>query len=423
MARSLVVSVAALVLASCGGGGGGSGGSDPLYVAVSYPTAAISLYSQTTIQPTFDGFNGHPVTCTLESGSPPPGMQLQSDCRVTGRPTQTGSFSFSTHVTASGTTGSVTGGTTVRVNGPQVTYDGHWGYSGPFGPLTQMDAVNDMPHVSGWSASPDLTPTWSYTISAGSLPTGLQLDPATGRISGRATATGHYAAQLKVVMTTPYGSYELPTANYEANVNAAKMKLVIDSGSVYSQEGDTLVLYVSQPFWLYPSAPSGATLSGFQLAGPPLPAGLALDPASGRVGGAPRVADTTVFGTTYGPYSATVSFPDLTFTDSLTVNMRVQIPVYVFYPDAQGITRSVGAPLSFAPVPHQTSPAPLSNLSYSYAAESGCSLPPGLSLNTATGVVSGTPTTKGTFGCWIRATITNGSYSWPSSAQVYITIQ
>jgi large repetitive protein len=53
----------------------------------------------------------------------------------------------------------------------------------------------------------------------------------------------------------------------------------------------------------------------------------------------------------------------------------------------------------------------------------GCTLPPGVSLNPSTGVVSGTPTATGTFDCFVDATVTNNGISWVNPAQVYIVVQ
>ena len=121
-----------------------------------------------------------------------------------------------------------------------------------------------------------------------------------------------------------------------------------------------------------------------------LPPGLSLDPATGVLSGTP---------TTPGNYSFTVRVTDGAQTYawrsfSLTVNVPPKLTITAGTPLPAG---GVGTAYSFTLTAAGGTPP--------YAWEmAGGSLPPGLGLNTATGQISGTPTSVGTYPFKIRVT-------------------
>jgi hypothetical protein len=114
-----------------------------------------------------------------------------------------------------------------------------------------------------------------------------------------------------------------------------------------------------------------------------LPSGMTLDPATGVISGIPTGPA--------GPYSATIQLtetgtPGQTTTAALTINVVGAPPTpQLIYPDLLNVPVGSG-PYSLAPsTTGFTGPITFSLVDGS--------LPPGLSLNPATGIVSGTPTT------------------------------
>ena len=96
--RTLACVLFAAALSACGGGGGGGSGSgsddNNLYVNVAYGNATMQLFSASTIVPTLSGFQGRTPHCNVDSGTLPPGVVMNSDCSLSGRPTAARPFSF-----------------------------------------------------------------------------------------------------------------------------------------------------------------------------------------------------------------------------------------------------------------------------------------------------------------------------------------
>jgi O-glycosyl hydrolase len=135
-----------------------------------------------------------------------------------------------------------------------------------------------------------------------------------------------------------------------------------------------------------------------------LPAGLSIDPLTGLITGTPTTAGTS---------SVTVTATDGTGASgsaSFAWSIAVGISIDVSNPGSQSST--VGTAVS---LPIQAT-SPGGTLTYTVTG-----LPPGLSINSATGVISGTPTTAGTYS--VTVTVTDGTgatasvtFTWTVSA-------
>ena len=102
----------------------------------------------------------------------------------------------------------------------------------------------------------------------------------------------------------------------------------------------------------------------------------------------------------------------------------IEYSVKVSYPI--NILGKVGSAMTVNPVIEQVSPIPVVGATFVYTARApgatGCSLPPGMTLNSATGIVTGTPGSTGFFDCTVDIKITNNAISWVSPTQIYLII-
>ncbi|MGE3853683.1 MAG: putative Ig domain-containing protein, partial [Planctomycetota bacterium] len=229
------------------------------------------------------------------------------------------------------------------------------------------------------TASGGATPyTWS--ISAGALPTGLTINSTTGVISGTPTAAGTYNFTVQVsdnnakTDTRAYSIvvYALPTITSPAAGALAAAVLNQAYGPIaFSSTGGKAALV-----W---SISAGA-----------LPTGISQNTTTGALSGTPTV--NGVYNFTARVTDANGKFDTRAYSITVTDTPVISPNDGAITPEAY-----VGASYSFTFTATGGTPA------YTWSVFSG-SLPAGLSLNTSTGALTGTPSAAGNSTFAIRVT-------------------
>jgi uncharacterized protein with beta-barrel porin domain len=236
------------------------------------------------------------------------------------------------------------------------------------------------------SASGGLAP-YTYTL-VGSLPPGLSLDQASGEISGTPSSDGSYSFSI----TASDSATAFVTAAYDMDVvlPPSIAPPTLPDGRV----GETYTQYMSV-------ANGGTDPYHFTVVSGSLPPGLTLD-LGGTLTGTPTAAgyygfkihaESALPPPHFGP-SPTATFP----VGGITQDYMIDIdPAPVSVSPSSLPQGRVGEAYS-ATVTASGGTAP-----YTYAVTSGA-LPGGLSLDAATGAITGTPDDDATFGFRITAT-------------------
>ena len=234
----------------------------------------------------------------------------------------------------------------------------------------------------------------SFFYVVGSLPPGLNLDPALGLIYGTPTVPGSYAISVGAANPTGIGEPAAVTLTINA---AAGSPTITNSGSSNS----TAQVHGLGAGGSYPSA-SGTVGTAFSYqitaSGNPtaytaagLPPGLAVNPATGTINGVP---------TTVGVYTVLISA-----SNGIGIGASTDLIITISPPAAAPTVSS--SPTDNA----------IAGTGYSYqivasnspASYNATGLPAGLSLNSAAGVISGTPTVPGVYSISLSANNASGA--------------
>ncbi|GGQ72176.1 hypothetical protein GCM10010166_47590 [Couchioplanes caeruleus subsp. azureus] len=213
--------------------------------------------------------------------------------------------------------------------------------------------------------------TGAYTWTASDLPPGLSVDAATGVVTGTPTTDGAFAAKITATDSTGMSG----ATGFTWNV--APAAVVSDPGAVHATTGI--------PFSQQMTAAGGKAPYTWSATG--LPAGLSIKSGTGLVSGTSTVAAA-------GPVTVTVT-DALKIAGTVTFPLTVAAPVRITEPGNR--KDAIGNPVS-VPFTATDGTAP-----YTWAATG---LPAGLTLDAATGVVTGTPTTLATHTVTISVTDT-----------------
>src|SRR5271166_2541592 len=325
-------------------------------------------------------------------GTLPAGLMLNTSTgAVMGTPTAAGTFM----VQVTDALGLTSTSCTIFINGPlsvtcAATNTGDVGVPFNSGPMT----------VTGGTAP--------YTFSiVGGLPPGLMLDTSTGAVTGTPTAAGTFTVEVTDAlgitstscMITINGPLSVtcealntgdvtgtPTASGTSTVevtdalgNSSTSCIITINGSLAVTCAAVNTGTVGVPFDSGAMTVTGGTAPyTFSIGSGPLPAGLTLNTSTGEVTGTPTA-----------PGAFTVQVTDSLGGVGTACMIAINPPLSVTC--AANNTGDVGVPFNSGPMTVTGGAAP-----YTFSIGSG-TLPAGLTLNTSTGAITGTPTASGTF--------------------------
>jgi hypothetical protein len=213
------------------------------------------------------------------------------------------------------------------------------------------------------SVTPVISDTVASCVSIPSLPSGLILDPTTCTISGTP------------IVNQSDTSYKI-TAKNGTNRGSTTIQITVDSGapSALSYAGSPLIYTINVPIPTLSPTITG-TATSFSVT-PALPTGLTIDPVNGQLSGTPTAMATAA------TYTVTASNPYGSTTFGLTITVDNLAPSSLNY---------AGAPFVYTKGVTITAVSPtITGTASSYSVSPA--LPAGLSINTTTGQLAGTPT-------------------------------
>ncbi|WP_439449035.1 putative Ig domain-containing protein [Stenotrophomonas sp. ATs4] len=364
------------------------------YAPANPPAATVGVAYSQSLASVSGGIA--PYSYAIASGSLPAGVSLASNGTLSGTPTAGGTFNFTVTVTdssaGSGPVSATSGALQLAVNAPTITIN-----PATLPAATAGTAYNQNLTAVGGTAG------YTYAVTAGALPPGLTLSTA-GVISGTPTAAGTFSPTITVTDSSTSGGPYTGNRAYTFSVSGPSLTLTPPAGTLSGTAGAPLNVTFS--------AGSGTAPYVFEISAGALPNGVTLS-STGTLSGAPTVSGLFTFSVrvtdsttgTGAPFRRTQNYVMSIAAPTITVTpASLPSPVAgVAY--SQTITASSGQPTTFT-----------------FAITAG-QVPVGLSLNTATGELSGTPTQAGPYSFTLTATDGGGftgsqSYTGVVSAPV-----
>ena len=338
------------------------------------------------------------VTWAVASGSTlPGGLTLSAAGLLSGTPTTANTYHFSITATDSGVTpqtATVAFTLTITPKLAITTTSLNNGFLGT--------AYNTTVQSNNGGIAPI---SWSWIAQAGSsLPPGLNITPGTGVISGTPTATGTFNITVNAADSS-LPAAQTASANFTISISTAPLSVATTSlpngvnGQAYST---TLASAGGTPPVTWSIVAPGA-----------LPSWATLTASTGAITGTPNATGTTNF-TVKATDSTLPTAQTATKALSITVASALSITTTQSQIPAGIVGNSYNATLAAT--------GGATPYTWSWIAQTGSSLPPGLSINSTTGAISGTAGgSGGTFNVTVTVT-DSGTPQQNTSANFSITL-
>jgi uncharacterized protein (TIGR03437 family) len=261
-------------------------------------------------------------------------------------------------------------------------------------PTTLPGGTVGVPYSVQLTASNGVAPYTNWMVTSGALPAGLTLNAISGLISGTPTAATNGPANFTVTVQDARNSTSAP----QALSIAVATSLTITSTSLPGTS-------VSATYAAQLTAAGGTPpYNNWLVVSGTLPGGLTLSPTTGAILGVPLTAGNFTFGVTVKDTTGAVSQPQ---NFAITVAARVNVTT-TSLPGATAGTAYAAQLTAADGVP------PYSN----WTVSSG-TLPAGLTLNAASGQISGTPGSgSGTVSFSVTVKDSAGGTSVPQSLSI-----
>jgi uncharacterized protein YhjY with autotransporter beta-barrel domain len=324
---------------------------------------------------------------TISAGALPTGVSLNSSSgALSGTPTAAGSFNFTVRASDANSFAG-TRAYTVAVGVPTLTLT----------PASLPAAAVSVPYSVTFSAAGG-TASYSYARTSGVLPSGITLNPGTGVLAGTTVQAGSFPITVRATdSSTGAGAPFTVQSSYTLTVAAPSISLTPSSIA-----GGTVAINYSAAI----SAIGGAAPYVYSLTSGALPAGVTLNASTGALSGTPSAA---------GTFSFTLRAQDAnSFSGSQAYSLAIAAATVTLNPATLPNPTAEAAYTTTLTAAGGTAP-------YSFAVTGGA-LPSGLTLNSATGVLSGTTNQSGSFTVSIRASDSSSGAGAPFGATVSYTL-
>jgi hypothetical protein len=348
--------------------------------AIAGPTTTVSGYQNSGIAsfyPFSSVTNGTlPYTYYVSAGTLPTGITLDSSSGlVSGTPTvlqSAANVTFSVRdslneiAATTSTVGFTVNAALTAVAGATTTVL-----------ATQNSAITSFNPFS--SVSGGYTP-YTYLVSAGTLPPGITINPSTGLVSGTPTAL-QSAANVTFSVRDVNNVVASTTSTVSFTVSVTPISAVAGNTTPLSVQQNTAIT----SFNAFTSVSNGTVPYTYYVSSGTLPIGIILNSGNGLVSGTPNTVQSAA--------NVTFSVRDVNNVVASTTTTRSFEVTVIPISAVAGSTTTVSATQNsaitsfnaFTSVSNGTVP-------YTYYVSTG-TLPPGITINSSTGLVSGTPNT------------------------------